>query len=377
MKPLGLYLHIPFCKSKCLYCDFCSFPRPRREETEAYVDALCKDLERWSPACSLHEVDTVYVGGGTPTLLSSEQLERIMNTVARNYHLADHAEITAECNPATADTELLRSMRRAGWNRLSIGLQSAQAQELKALGRIHSFDDFQRTWEQARAVGFSNLSADVMFGIPRQTEESFADTLEKALACQPEHLSIYSLIVEEGTPFGRRGEERLELPGEDTVRNMYLNMVKKLNAAGVNQYEISNFAKSGYESKHNLKYWNTDEYLGFGLGAYSDFGGERFGNGRDLAAYLRGEDIIAERENPDKQERLSEYVMLRMRLNEGVSFRALETRFGGAAAEQVRKSFAVYQSGDFLRIDRNHMAFTAEGMLVSNTILSEALDFGI
>ena len=376
MKPLGLYLHIPFCKSKCLYCDFCSFPRPTLEDTEAYVSALCRDLERWSERCRAHTVDTVYVGGGTPTVLNASQLERIMDAVTRFYHLDDSAEITSECNPATADASLLRSMRAAGWNRLSIGLQSAQTRELKALGRIHSFDDFQRTWETARAVGFSNLSADLMFGIPHQTEESFEDTIEKTLSCEPNHLSVYSLIVEKGTVFGRRGEAELQLPGEDAVRNMYLRMVEALNAVGVKQYEISNFARSGYESRHNLKYWNTDEYLGFGLGAYSDFGGVRFGNGRDFQRYLGGEDITEERETPDCKERLSEYVMLRMRLNEGIEFRALEERFGADAVEWARKSFAPYKEGDFLRMTQDRVAFTAEGMLVSNSILSDVLEFG-
>ena len=376
MKSLGLYLHIPFCKSKCLYCDFCSFPRPTQEDTDAYVQALCRDLERRSDSCQSHTVDTVYVGGGTPTVLNVRQLEQIMNSVTRFYHLSNGAEITSECNPATADGELLRRMREAGWNRLSIGLQSAQAQELKALGRLHTFDGFLHTWEQARGAGFSNLSADLMFGIPHQTEESFADTLEKTLACRPEHLSVYSLIVEEGTPFGRRGEDQLDLPDEDQVRNMYLNTVRRLNAAGVSQYEISNFAKSGYESRHNLKYWNTDEYLGFGLGAYSDFDGMRFGNGRDLNGYLRGEDITEEWETPDPKERLSEYVMLRMRLNEGIDFNVLESRFGTVAAARVRNAFAPYESGDFLRMTRNRVAFTAEGMLVSNSILSDVLEFG-
>lgn len=376
MKSLGLYLHIPFCKSKCLYCDFCSFPRPRTEDVEAYVHALCRDLERRSEACGGYAVDTVYVGGGTPTVLNADQLEQIMNTVARFYHLAHGVEITSECNPASANADLLKRMRTAGWNRLSIGLQSAQAQELKALGRLHSFEGFLSTWEQARAAGFSNLSADLMFGIPHQTEESFADTLEKTLACQPEHLSVYSLIVEEGTPFGRRGEDQLSLPDEDQVRRMYLHMVERLNAAGVMQYEISNFARVGYESRHNLKYWNTDEYLGFGLGAYSDFGGVRFGNGRDLGAYLSGEDITEEREIPDRRERLSEYVMLRMRLNEGIRFFSLAERFGEEAVVQLKKSLASYEAGGFLRMAEDRVAFTAEGMLVSNSILSDVLEFG-
>ncbi len=376
MNSLGLYLHIPFCKSKCLYCDFCSFPRPLRENVEAYVNALCRDLESRAADCREYTVDTVYVGGGTPTVLSAEQLERIMDTVARNYHLSENPEITAECNPATADLDLFRRMRSAGWNRLSIGLQSASDRELKALGRLHSFEQFQKTWSDAREAGFANLSVDVMFGIPHQTAESFSDTLEKVLACEPNHLSAYSLTVEEGTPFGRRGADLLDLPDEDLVREMYLNMVQRLNGAGLEQYEISNFAKRGYESRHNLKYWNTDEYLGFGLGAYSDFGGARFGNGRDLRAYLAGEDITAEREVPSAHERLMEYVMLRMRLTEGVSVKEIARRFGLTEAERMGKALSAYRRGGFVKSTPQGFAFTPEGMLVSNSVLSDVLDFG-
>ena len=375
MKPLGLYLHIPFCKSKCLYCDFCSFPRPHAETVEAYVTALCNDLNARASDCADYEVDTVYFGGGTPTLLSAEQLERIMDVLTVRYHLSLDAEITAECNPATADRSLFLRMRRAGWNRLSIGLQSAQKNELKALGRLHSFEDFCKTWDNALGAGFTNLSADVMFGIPEQTRESFADTLEKVIACAPSHLSAYALTVEEGTPFGRRGEDNLRLPNEDDTRQMYLEMIARLTSAGLLQYEISNFAKVGYESRHNLKYWNTDAYLGFGPAAYSDFGGGRFGNSRDTEGYLRGEDITAERESPDPAERMNEAVMLGMRLAKGVSLQSLSERFGDVFAKRIGTALALYETGGFVRKTEAGYAFTPEGMLVSNSILSEILDF--
>ena len=344
MKSLGLYLHVPFCKSKCLYCDFCSAPRPTEEELEAYVEALCCDLTEKSERCRDYLVDTVYVGGGTPTILSAAQLERIMERVTAGYHLASDAEITAECNPATADGALFRRMRAAGWNRLSIGAQSANERELKALGRLHRFSDFLETWELALAAGFENLSADVMFGIPHQTTESFTETLERILACKPRHLSAYALTVEAGTPFGKRGEAALELPDEDTVVEMYERLTHVTARAGLERYEISNFARRGYESRHNLKYWNTEEYLGFGPGAHSDFGGARFGNGRDTAGYLRGEDIREEYAVPDRDERLREYVMLRMRLREGISRGALREQFGEVAGDRGR--LRLYHQGD-------------------------------
>jgi len=376
LKTLGLYLHIPFCKSKCLYCDFCSFPNPSEERIESYVGALCRDLENRTRDCINYEVNTVYLGGGTPTILTARQFEQIMETLARCYHMNPNAEMTAECNPATGGIDLFRRMRGAGFNRLSIGLQSADREELRALGRLHTFEQFLSTWDTALSAGFSNLSADVMFGIPHQTGESFCATLDKVLSCNPSHLSAYALTVEEGTPFGKRGEDALHLPDEECTRSMYLDMVARLSGAGLRQYEISNFARVGYESRHNLKYWNMDPYLGFGPAAYSDFGGVRFGNGRDTEAYIRGEEILAECERPSDTERMNEYVMLRMRLAKGVSLSELGARFGEDAAKRMREALAKYKTGGFVRETKDGFAFTPKGFLVSNTVLSDVLDFG-
>ena len=375
MKRLGLYLHIPFCKTKCLYCDFCSFGHPNAQDMERYVKALCSNLQTRSADCRAYAVDTVYFGGGTPTLLPAAALAEILETVAKHYRLERAAEITAECNPATAQTESLRVMRKSGFNRLSIGIQSAQARELKALGRLHSFADACRTWDAATDAGFSNLSADVMFGIPHQTKESFLNTLEKITALNPKHLSMYALAIEEGTPFGRRGEEALDLPQEDTVREMYLEGVSYLEAQGLSRYEISNFAKRGYESRHNLKYWNTDEYLGFGLSAHSDFGGVRFANGNDLSLYLSGADIVQASEKPSQKERMNEYIMLRMRLREGIRMDAFADLYGKEAALDLEKRMRPYLAGGFIKTDGTRFWFESEGMLVSNAVLSELLDF--
>ena len=375
MKPLGLYLHIPFCRSKCLYCDFCSVPHAAEETVAQYVEVLCRDMRRQAAQCAPYEVDTVYFGGGTPTILSPEQLERLLGAVFNFYHVAPDAEITSECNPATADRETLNRMRRAGFNRLSIGLQSAQERELRALGRGHSFSDFCRTWEQAEAAGFSNLSADVMFGIPHQTEDSLHRTLEQVCALRPKHVSAYALTVEPDTPFGRRGEAALCLPDEDAVRQMYLNLIADLKGAGIRQYEISNFALPGYESRHNLKYWNAEEYLGFGPAAHSDFGGARFGNACDLARYLTGNLETAERSVPSRNERMNEYVMLRMRLCRGLQTSCLGERFGEEAVRHLSGALERYLSGGFVQRTGEGYAFSPEGMLVSNSILSEILDF--
>lgn len=374
MKTLGLYLHIPFCRSKCLYCDFCSFPRPAEETVSAYTAALCREIEEWGKQCQSYTVDTLYLGGGTPTLLPLPQMEAIAEAVRASFSLSPDAEITAECNPRTGGEDYFRHLRALGFNRLSIGLQSAHANELKALGRAHVFADVQRTWEEAHRAGFSNLSADVMLGIPQQTTESYLETLRALLSLSPSHVSAYCLTVEEGTPFGRM-RDRLPLPNEDTVRASYLAGAELLEKHGILQYEISNFAAPGYESRHNLKYWRCEEYLGLGPAAYSDFGGRRFGNSRDLRAYLDGEDILAESESPSPDERLQEYVMLRLRLSEGLSEKAFADRFGVSFRDRFGASLTPYLQAGLVQRTENGYALTREGMLVSNTILSDLLDF--
>ena len=374
MKTLGLYIHIPFCRSKCLYCDFCSFPRQDEDRMVEYVAALGRDLQRHAPACSEYVVDTVFLGGGTPTTLPAYLLKELMGQIYKYYNVAPNAEITAECNPVTGERELFARMRAAGINRLSIGLQSAHEKELKALGRLHNFDVFATCFADARAAGFENISVDVMSGIPHQTPESRRETLQKVLELAPEHISSYDLIIEEGTPFARR-VDTLALPDEDATRRMYLEGIEFLAANGYAQYEISNFARPGYESRHNLKYWNCDEYLGFGVAAHSDFGGVRFGNSRDIEEYLADRDITEENTIPDQAERISEYIMLRFRLCEGVNIPLFESRFGVSFDGTFGKKLEPFEAQGLVLRDGERCCFSKEGMLVSNTILSDILDF--
>lgn len=371
---LGLYIHIPFCRSKCLYCDFCSRPHPDEETLRRYADAVCRDLAVWSKTCKAFEVDSIFFGGGTPTYLPIDALTAILDTAVRHYHVSSTAEITAECNPATGGRSYFSAMRTSGFNRLSIGLQSTHDGELRALGRIHSFSDFEKTFDEARQSGFENISADLMFGIPKQTVESYLASIKRLSHLAPTHISAYSLTVEEGTPFGRMGE-RLILPDEDAVREMYVRGIEELSRFGFAQYEISNFAKRGYESRHNLKYWNCDEYLGFGPAAYSDLGGARFGNSHDIDAYLQGESIETERERPTLSQRKNEYVMLRLRLCEGVNGEDYFARFGEDFETAFGKDLARYRSKGLTERTETGWRLTTEGFAVSNAILSEILDF--
>ena len=375
MKTLGLYLHIPFCRSKCLYCDFCSFPRQDEEKMIEYVTALLRDLRAYAPACRDYVVDTVFLGGGTPTTLPAYLLKSLMDEIHKSYNVSPNAEITAECNPVTGERELFSRMRAAGINRLSIGLQSAHEKELKALGRLHTFDVFATCFADARAAGFENISVDVMSGIPYQTPESRKETLQKVLSLCPEHISSYDLIIEEGTPFARNFD-KLPLPDEDAAREMYLEGIEFLAQNGYTQYEISNFARPGYESRHNLKYWNCDEYLGFGVAAHSDFGGVRFGNSRDIEAYIKGKDITEEKGTPNAVERANEYVMLRFRLCQGLDASVFEERFGISFEGTYGKKLAPFVRSGLVCKEGERYFFSRQGLLVSNTILSEILDFG-
>lgn len=374
MQALGLYLHVPFCRSKCLYCDFCSFPHRPEADLEAYTEALCRDLAARAPLCRDRTVDTVYVGGGTPTVLPPALLTRILNCVHRHYAVAREAEITVECNPVTGSRPLFDALIAAGANRLSIGVQSVHERELRALGRLHRMSEVEATFRDARAAGFTNLSVDVMSGIPHQTRESYLETLDALCALEPAHISSYGLIVEEGTPFARMGE-RLVLPDEEEARALYFLGIERLQAHGYRQYEISNFARPGFASRHNLKYWNCEEYLGFGVAAHSDFAGVRFGNGTDVEAYLRGEDICTESHTPDAAERKNEYVMLRMRLCKGISHSDYAARFESDLEADFGNRFAPFIPMGLVTRTEDGYAFTPDGMYVSNAVLSEVLDF--
>ena len=371
--PLGIYIHIPFCIRKCNYCDFCSFPDSDGRLIEDYANELVKRINDFSDCHGKRMVDTVYFGGGTPTLMSAECFERILLTLKSNFDILGNAEITAECNPASIDREGLDSLRALGINRLSIGLQSANDEELRLLGRLHSFDDFCETFYSAREVGFDNISIDLMYGIPAQTKESFEDTLHKVIALAPEHISAYGLKIEEGTAF-YRNKASLALPDEDLEAEFYTLCCDILSQSGYLRYEISNFARVGRESRHNLKYWNLDDYVGFGVAAHSRFCGERFGNSRDINAFLSGKDVVCERYPISDNAFLTEYVMLGLRLASGIDKKAFYA-LTNQEFKQIYPMTDFYIKNGFMIEDDERVAFTTKGFLVSNTILSQMLNF--
>ena len=375
-KPLGLYIHIPFCKSKCIYCDFYSLPNAE-EQMDRYTAALCSQLAEISRQTTAHEVDTVYFGGGTPTWLGEKRLKQILKTVEKHYRIAKKPEITLEANPDSAgDWKVLRSLRRAGFNRLSLGVQSADDEQLKLLGRPHTFAQAGEAVAAARRAKIRNLSLDLIYGLPGQTMESWRDTLEKAAALAPEHLSCYGLKVEEGTPLWDM-RAAAALPDDDLQADMYLWTVRRLEELGYKQYEISNFAKPEFASRHNLKYWTLGEYAGFGPGAHSDLGDVRYAYVKDLAAYCSGVehqgDILSENERIPIRERDVEYIMLGLRITRGISRQEFEYKFRlpfgpvQAVLERFEKSGHVV-----LRGGRWHL--TPEGFLISNCIIGQALE---
>lgn len=377
-RPLGLYIHIPFCAAKCAYCDFYSLPGAEKR-IDRYLAALEKQMQSYRGAALTYLVDTVYIGGGTPSLLSPAQWKRLFQMIRSCFTLAPDAEITAEINPASGSRRRLKAMKKCGVNRLSIGLQSIHEKELAALGRLHRYPAFEETLAAARDLGFVNIGADLMYGIPEQTPESFRESLRVVSTLPLTHISVYGLTIEEGTPFAaRRGA--LSLPDEDTERAMYFDAVRLLEAAGFRQDEISNFSRPGFASRHNLKYWNCDEYLGLGPAAASYFEGLRFTCVRDLAAYIAvmegksDANLFPEREEAPQSESIGDYVMLRLRLTDGIDLAAFERRFRRSFEEMFGAKLKKYEGTPYLRRTERGYALTPEGFYVSNTILADLLD---
>ena len=389
-EPIGLYLHIPFCRSKCPYCDFCSFPRPSAELMEAYTHELARRIreagDRYTEVIHTHEgttslpreVDTVYFGGGTPTLLPESCIRELFHAIYASFAVLPDAEITVEGNPAAATREALSVWRSCGVNRLSLGAQSAQPDELKALGRLHRWEDVEQTVSDARFVGIQNINLDFMLGIPHQTPETLADTLTRALSLEPAHLSAYTLMLEEGTPFARRGRASLGLPvdeeeADDMAVTLWEQACGLLREADFEHYEISNFSRKGFRSRHNLHTWQCRDYLGLGVAAHSCMDGVRFGNSRDLEAFLRGADVTEFTEALTASDREAEFIMLSLRLSDGIDEKEFFSRFGRDFWHTYGKICIPYTVSGLMKRDGGRVYLTEAGFPVSNAILAELI----
>lgn len=378
---IGLYIHIPYCLSKCAYCDFYSVTD--NESYKRYADALIMHMEDYSSGAANRPVDSVFFGGGTPSALPKATMLSLINGIYSNFHLTEDAEFTIEMNPATVGHAELKTYLKAGVNRISIGMQSANNRELELLSRIHTYEEFEKSYYMARDAGFTNINVDVMYGIPEQTTASLMNTLTTLCELKPDHISLYGLKIEDGTPFAAmksRGE--LKLPDEDTEFEMYCRAVEFLEKYGYKQYEISNFARTGKQCRHNLKYWNCEEYIGLGAGAHSYFNNRRFSFKKDINAYVEAMEnpgnkpsIISENYEIRPNERIGEYVMLQLRLRRGIDSDQFAGLFGVSFERLYGKYLDMYISNGFMEKRGNRYAFTLKGMYVSNYILSAMLDF--
>ena len=370
--PVEIYIHIPFCIRKCDYCDFLSGPSGPKEQAD-YVQALLREIQAVEEGEG-RSVSSIFIGGGTPSVLDERLLGDILKEIRNKFKMEEDAEITIEVNPGTANIGKLQAYREMGINRLSIGLQSPQDRELKILGRIHNYEQFLETYQEARTVGFDNINIDLMSAIPDQTYEGWAKNLRTAAELEPEHISAYSLIVEEGTPFAAR---KLNLPDEDTEYNMYEATAQILKEYGFEQYEISNYARKGRECRHNVGYWTRQDYLGFGLGASSLYGKERFANTADMKKYLensRNPEKIREKEpSLTREDEMAEFMFLGLRMTKGISKADFQKCFGCTIESVYGEVLEKYESMGLLLEQDGRIFLSREGIHVSNSIMAEFL----
>ena len=374
--PLGIYIHIPFCRSKCQYCDFYSLTTKDDKLLDSFIDAMCRHIKEAGQLAPNHQVDTVYFGGGTPSFFGADGMATLLGAVRRSFDVSADAEITFEANPDSVSDKLLKRLRAEGFNRVSLGVQTDDDDLLQKLGRPHNYAQAVTAVQRIRKAGFRNLSIDLMYGLPGQTLSAWQDTLRHVLTLGPEHMSCYGLKVEERTPLYQY-KDVCGIADDDTQADMYLAAVEILRSKGYRQYEISNFARKGMVSRHNMKYWTGMEYLGFGPDASSDFGGKRYTCVRDLMGYIdgikNGGQVIAELQQIPVRERAGEYLMTRLRTVSGINGEEYEKRYllPFAPLEEALQRFAG-QNLAAKAID-GRWYLTPEGFLVSNSIISDLL----
>ncbi len=374
--PLGIYVHVPFCRSKCQYCDFYSLTTKDDNLLDGYLDAVCDHIKEAGPLAPNYKVDSIYFGGGTPSFFGADGLAIILTTIRRCFDVTADAEITFEANPDSVNDKLLHRLRAEGFNRVSLGIQCDNDEILKRIGRPHTYAQAVSAFQRIRKAGFRNISVDLIYGLPGQTLQSWQDTLDHVLQLNPEHISCYGLKLEEGTPLYEY-RDYANLPDDDAQADMYLAAVETLRGRGFKQYEISNFCRKGLQSRHNLKYWTGGEYLGFGPSASSDFAGKRFTLVRDLHTYIlgirEGGEVMEDVQEIPLRERAGEYLMLRLRTSLGINREEYERMFllPFDPLEQVLRKHESYyhtaQDGD------GRWFLTAKGFLTSNDIISDLL----
>ena len=370
MKELGLYIHIPFCKQKCKYCDFISYAN-KNENIKEYIGALKQEIIENKDKTKDFQISTIYFGGGTPSYIDSIYIVEILNTIKQNYNIRTNAEITIEVNPGTVNIEKLKDYYEAGINRLSIGLQSTNNELLKLIGRIHTYEEFLDTYNTARKVGFKNINVDLMIGLPKQKIDDVKNSINEVIMLNPEHISVYSLIVEEGTQIEKEiSKGILKLPEEDYERKEYWLVKNILENAGYKHYEISNFAKPGYESKHNMNCWEQKEYLGFGVSAHSYMNKIRYSNREDLQKYIDGNTVVIH-EKQDKQAEEKEYMLLGLRKIDGIRISEFKNKFVDNPIYVFKNELNKLVEEDLIEVDIDQIKLTNKGIDLANIVWEE------
>lgn len=381
-KTLELYVHIPFCVKKCNYCDFLSFSADDQMHRK-YAEALIRQIIASSKQFRDYLVTSVYIGGGTPSWLDQELMVRILDTLLSSFCVSQDAEISMECNPGTMTKGKLEAYRLTGLNRLSIGLQSTEDDELKLLGRIHTYEQFLKTYEMARGAGYGNINVDLMSCLPYQTAEKFSKTLSRVIRLKPEHISAYTLMIEKGTPFYEQykfdavrqeaGMPTEVLPSEDECYRIYKMTQAMLTEAGYEQYETSNYAKPGFACEHNIGYWTRAEYLGLGLGAASLMGNVRYTNTTDIYKYISGEEIIAKEEPVERKAQMEEFMFLGLRMNQGISRQDFQNAFGISVEAVYKDVLEELKGEELLQVANGRIFLTEKGSDLSNYVMAKFL----
>lgn len=375
---LGLYIHVPFCAQKCYYCDFNSYKINSNQKKE-YLINIEREMKFYKGEFKDKCFDTVFFGGGTPSILTVDELKELVNNINENFNIKKDAEITIECNPGTINREKLEAMKKMGINRLSIGLQATQNYHLKSIGRIHTYEEFEKNYYDALDIGFKNINIDLMYALPNQKTQEWKDTLDKIIKLNPSHISAYSLILEEGTKlYDMYQNKEFELLDEDTDINMYNYTIDILKRHGYNQYEISNYSKEDLECKHNIIYWKCDNYLGLGPGASGFIGDTRYSNIEDICEYnkciMQNIRPVSEEIELTKKDKIEEFIFMGLRMNEGINIDVFKERFDTDFYDIYQEVMDKLLKRELVRFDGKNISLTQKGREISNSVFIEFLN---